>query len=83
MSMAESFELPVVYEHKSFHLAATFEQTGYTHRITIHLEGTDIYFEPDEEKNYRAILKYNAKGNKEINPAYLQAIAKALEEHLK
>ncbi|HEX6914822.1 MAG TPA: hypothetical protein VF145_06255 [Chitinophagaceae bacterium] len=30
--------------------------TGYTHRICFDIDGTSLVLEPDEERNYRAVV---------------------------
>ncbi|MFC6101548.1 hypothetical protein [Olivibacter domesticus] len=57
---------------------------GYTHKIEVDVFGTLVHFEPDEERNYRAILlDPTAESSTEIKPGLLQAIATYLEEQIK
>ncbi len=53
---------------------------GYTYAIEVDVEGQFIRFEPDEERNYRAVLTTEQvqKGIK-IDIELLKAIAKVIE----
>jgi hypothetical protein len=80
-SMDEPFELPVSYHDKEMLFTARLEQLGYTHRFVVDVYGTEVIFEPDEEKKYRAILE-EAQLNKNITRELLQAIAATIEDIL-
>ena len=49
-------EIPVTWRGKDLSFPARLQQTGYTHRIVVNVDGVEIALEPDEEKNYRAML---------------------------
>lgn len=79
--MPENFELPLWYNGKEIMLPAEFQPWGYTHRITVFVEDFPFVFEPDEEKNYRAIIfEQNRKKAEKIDQQLLQAIAETLQE---
>jgi hypothetical protein len=79
--MPENFELPVWYNGKEIMLSAEFQPWGYTHRITVYIEDFPFIFEPDEEKNYRAIVSLEDRSKAEkIDPYLLQIIAKTLHD---
>jgi len=65
--MEEGFKLPVVYKKQVREFEATLIATGYTHKFHVDIEGIGVYFEPDEERNYRAILDENALA-KQLKP---------------
>lgn len=77
LRMAESFTLVVSYKDKEYHLNSELRVYGYTHKIAINIEGEEILFEPDEERNYRAVIPEGSKIK--IDIGLIQAIAKALE----
>lgn len=79
----ESFTFSVLYKGQERNFDAALQQYGYSYRITITIDGVDIFFEPDEERNYRAILPDAAGNKKEIDPKLLQVIATRLEEIFK
>ena len=77
--MSEQFELPVSFKGKEWMLPAEFMSMGYTHRIKITVNGTALFFEPDEEKNYRAILENTEKdGLKAPDREFVQKISETL-----
>jgi hypothetical protein len=79
--MPESFELPVDHDGKEMNFPAELLTTGFSHRIKVTVEGTDIIFEPDEEKNYRATVA-DADRDKigRLKRGLLQAISETLHE---
>jgi hypothetical protein len=52
----EHFDLNIEHRGltKTFH--GTFSKYGWSYRFTIDVEGTDVIFEPDEERNLRVIV---------------------------
>ena len=79
--MPDPFELPVEYNEKEMLFPAELFAVGYTHKIKVTVEGIAIFFEPDEEKNYRAVLGDSDRDNtSKINPKLLQAISETLYE---
>ena len=49
--MDEEFEIPVVYNNQPYYLKERLLQVGsYTHKIQVNVNGTEVLFEPDEEK---------------------------------
>lgn len=76
--MDETFELPVAFQKKEILFPAELQQTGYSHRFRVQVYGQDVFFEPDEERNYRAIIDPE-NATKEISTELLQAIASTIE----
>jgi hypothetical protein len=54
--MEEQFELPLVYKGEQVLLKASLLVTRYTHKFNVDVNGQNIIFEPDEERNYRAVI---------------------------
>lgn len=82
--MPESFELPVDFEGKELSFPAELITTGFTHKIKVTVEGIDIFFEPDEEKNYRATVgDIDREKASRLHKAILQAISETLHELFK
>ena len=76
----EGFELPVIYKGEELHFPGKLIRFGYSYKIEVQVNGTVIAYEPDEERNWRALMEPELTyGNKQINVALLQAIAEALE----
>ena len=81
--MAESFILTVHYNNTERHYVAELKVLGYTHKIVVNVDETKIIFEPDEERNYRAVLQDNDTKKKNVDIALLKKIAHELEETFK
>jgi len=80
--MLEPFKLPVTYKGKELLLDAQFSRTGYLHKITVDISGVEFIFEPDEERNYRAISS-DAERRGSVDPGLIAAVVAALEDNFK
>lgn len=62
----DHFDLDIEYrgQTKTFH--GTFSQYGYSYRFMINVEGSEVIFEPDEERNLRAIVPSAIQNNSNI-----------------
>lgn len=78
--MTESFELTVTHKGKTHILQAALRSWGYSHIIAVQVGEQEVVFEPDEERNYRAVV---AAGESFADAALLAAIAETLEAELK
>ena len=57
---------------------------GYTHKISVNINGTEVLYEPDEERNYWAVIDpEKMEGMKIIDKELLTAIAGAIETIVK
>ncbi len=78
--MMDLSELPVEYKGEEILFPAELLPMGFTHKIKVTIKGTEILFEPDEERNYRAMItdleKFN---NPHIDKELLQEICKTLD----
>lgn len=79
--MEESFTIPVVYKGIDMEFEARLQVFGYSHRFLVSIEGTDVFFERDEEGHYRAVIPPEHPG-KVPNGSLLKQIAEAIEEIL-
>jgi hypothetical protein len=78
------FDLPLQYKGSEHLLPAALITYGYSYKIEVNVFGHIIYFEPDEERNFRAILsEENNEGIDKIDKALFALIAVALEELFK
>ena len=80
--MDDVFDLPVLYKNEELLFPARLQQTGYTHRFEVDVYGTMVYFEPDEERNYRAVLD-PSQVEKSVPLDLLQAISTGIETVLR
>ena len=82
MQLTEPFQLPVTYKGKEVLFDAEFSSRGYIHRITVDVNGTFVFFEPDEERNYRAVL-VDITQKSSPDPELIRAIMQSLEDNFR
>ena len=78
--MGEIFELEIEHNGKLQIFEGELRTLGYTHKIYIDVNGVAVIFEPDEERNFRAIVE---GGNDKVHARLIEKIIKELEESLK
>ena len=82
--MDYDLEVPVTYKNQELIFNAKFIQFGYSYKFEVDVNGVIVFFEPDEEKNFRAIIDPSVgPGNHKIDKELIQLIAEALVEILK
>jgi hypothetical protein len=81
--MAEEFQLTVHYKNEDRDFNAELRPMGYSYKIAVFIDGNPILFEPDEERNYRAVFPEGIVPDKPPPLDLVQAIAIALEEAFK
>ncbi len=54
--MDEPFSITVGYHGKEYSFEARLVTVGYTHKFVVMINGMEVIYEPDEERNYRAII---------------------------
>lgn len=82
--MDDGFEIPVSYKGKDLSFPAQLQAFGYTHRILVHVNGVDIQLEPDEERNYRAmIVDAEQAGAEKLDAGLVAAIVEVVESIVK
>lgn len=77
------YEIPVHYKGEEVLVPAQLMVSGYTHKFRVEVGGHEIFFEPDEERNYRATLDPAHSDSAKIDVAFLQAIAAGIEAAVK
>jgi hypothetical protein len=82
-SMAEFFTLTVTYKGEERQFDSELRVMGYTHKIAVNINGTELLFEPDEERNYRAVVSDIDINKKQIDIELIKLIAAELETNLK
>lgn len=75
------FELPVVYRGEELLVPAKLVRFGYTYKIFVELDGREIIFEPDEERNLRAVME--GHGSETIPIEKISAVGAALDRYLR
>lgn len=83
--MDEPFQIPVLYKGSERMYDARLLQKGYTHQFEVQVGEQTVYFEPDEERNYRAMLHPDELdgSKKPADIELLKAIAEAIETLLR
>jgi hypothetical protein len=81
--MTEPIYITVPYKGAEKQIEIQLQVTGYTHRIQAIINDIPVLFEPDEERQYRAVIlaEHRELGQK-LDPAFLQAIAETLAREL-
>jgi hypothetical protein len=55
--MDEPFTISIFYQGDEYEYDARLVTLGYTHKFFVIINGMEVIYEPDDERNYRAILK--------------------------
>lgn len=79
--MDEPFLIAVEHKGTQREFEARLQVLGFTHRFLVDVDGTEVFFERDEEGSYRAIIPPETKG-KIPETGLLQSIAGAIEKIL-
>ena len=79
--MDEPFLIAVEHKGTQREFEARLQVLGFTHRFLVDVDGTEMFFERDEEGCYRAIIPPENTG-KIPETGLLQSIAGAIEKIL-
>jgi hypothetical protein len=71
--MDEPFFIDVVVNGHTHSFATTLVSSGYTHKFQVLINGLEVIFEPDEERNFRAII--NDAASASVKAGDLELIA--------
>lgn len=78
--MEDEFLLPVSFKDKQLHYPARLLNYGYSSKLEVEIDGTKVIFEPDEERNWRALISYeDVKANKKMSKELLEAVAGVIQ----
>jgi hypothetical protein len=78
--MNEPFDLPVMYNNKEILLPAQLHQYGYSFKIEVEVNGTPVFFERDEDRNWRALIDPSTGDiNSALTTELLQAISNSIQ----
>ena len=82
--MDEGFDIPVTHKGKELLFPARLVSFGWTHKIEVEVAGTVVFFERDEEREWRALLSAeDAEAGKKVDAELMKAIVDSLEEILR
>lgn len=75
----DDFILPVTFNGEELEFPARLQQFGYTVKLEVEIKGTKVMFEPDEERNWRALISYeDLQANKKLDKELLEALAEVI-----
>lgn len=75
-----AIELPLTFKGKELLFPVHLLQYGSSYKLQVEIEDTTVFFEPDEERNWRAVLSYeDMQANKKLNAELLKAIAEKID----
>jgi hypothetical protein len=80
----DEFELAISHKGKDLLLPVQLLNYGRSYKLEVEIGGTKVLFEPDEERNWRAMISYeDVQANKKLDKDLLELIAKELDAILK
>ena len=78
--MEDNLKLPVHFEGRDYEFEIRIVPYGYIYRMLIRVEGAELIFEMDEERNYRVLENpEELVPTKHIKPELVQAIINQLK----
>lgn len=82
--MTDEFILSVEYNGHEHQLKANMISWGYTHKFRVLVNEMEVFFEPDEEGSYRAVMMpgQDEKALKKIDRGLMHAIQESIEKVL-
>ena len=81
--MEDSFSIDVDFKGREYSFEAILATVGYTHKFYIVINGVEVTFEPDEERNYRAILNTSEQSSmKAVDIELIKAVGEKIQSIL-
>jgi len=79
----DEFEIPITHKGVDTQYFAKVLQLGYTYKIQVDVDGILILFEPDESRQFRAVLAdFEADIAKPVDKELIETIAQTLNSLL-
>jgi hypothetical protein len=79
--MEQDFHIPLIYNGTQIELAAKLFTYGLGHRFHVVIDGATILFEPDEERNYRALPDRGVNSNAiHVNEELIMLVGRRIQE---
>ncbi len=80
----DNFELALNFKGKDMLFPVKLLHYGTSYKLEVEIEDTKVLFEPDEERNWRAVISYeDVQANKTLDKELLELIASELDIILK
>ena len=81
--MEDSFIIDVDFKGREYSFEARLATVGYNHKFYIVINGVEVTFEPDEERNYRAILNTSDQNSiKSVDIELIKAVGEKIQSIL-
>ena len=81
--MEDNIVITVPYREGEREITLRWQPIGYTHRFVADIDGVEVYFEPDEERNYRVVLSPDMADTKvKINVELIGSVVTVLQDNL-
>lgn len=78
--MDGSYTITVQYKGAEYNFEARLDTAGYIPRFYVLINGLEVAYEPDEDRNYRAILHESALSSvKEQDVELIKAVGEKIE----
>ena len=77
--MDDQFELDIEYQGKQITIPIRLYKWSYTYRLEASIEGTMVFFEPDENESYRAIIEETTDTSGSASKELIETIITQLE----
>ena len=81
--MDDPIELTINYKNKELVFPVRLLNYGNSYKLELTIDKTVVLFEPDEERNWRALISYEeVQQNKSLDKDLLELIALAIDKAL-
>ncbi len=83
--MTDPFELSIIYKGEEKIYTGYLLLQGHSHKFKVMIEEQEVFFEPDEEGSYRAVLMpwQEEKDLRKIDKQLLSLLQQKIEEILR
>lgn len=81
--MPQPFTIQINWKNEILEFDGELREMGFTYKIAIQVEDVEVLFEPDEERNFRAVIPAEIPFRKTPDMNLLKDIAAELERNLK
>jgi hypothetical protein len=79
----DEFEIPITYKGLDWAFSAKVLHLGYTYKIQVDVDGTMMLFEPDENRQFRAVLaNQEVSTAKSVDKGLIETISETLDSLL-
>ncbi len=78
--MNEDIIINIRFKNEEFNFDARLVTAGYTHKFVVMINGLEVIYEPDEERNYRAIINTaNAESISDLDKVLIKLVGEKIQ----